>query len=163
LIDAGKAALAVYSMMGKHVDAAIDYLDENNGIPTISSEVLYKKVLYLNWFLVRVVAWSKSVNGEQSNYFMTKITAMIHEKVESKITPMFIRLEVYEKNNKLASSTLDSVQEQIVSVVQAKADAKRAEYQALNSQGIFTPGTPSSTPASTIEFKLEGEQQRQSI
>jgi hypothetical protein len=155
LIDAGKAALAVYTMMGKHVDAAIDYLDENNGIPTISSDVLYKKVLYLRWFLAKVVMWSKTENGEKSNFFMNTITTMIHEKVESKITPMINRLEAYERQHQLPLSTLETIQEQIKRIAQEKADAKRAASQAPNSQRMFTPD--SSSPASTAtESKFEG-------
>jgi hypothetical protein len=163
ITGAAAAALAVYSMMNKHVDAAIDYLDDKNGIPTITSEILYKKVLYLNWFLARVVAWSTKVNGEQTNYFMTKIVGMIHDKVESRIGPMSKRLEIYENENKLEPSTMESVSRSIAALVTAKAEAKRPS-QAFNSQRIFTPGSPtlrvSPTASSSADFKLDGDQLR---
>ncbi len=143
----------VTSKMKQYVSPAIDYLDDAEGIPHITSMKLYTKVKYLTWFLMSVVKWS----CEDQNH-----GAIFKKVVETfigvKLKPLQLRLQKFEERHKLpVRFTLETTEMELKEIVKAHGTQAAVSGSGVSLGFFATPpaATFSSAPAEEKKANLK--------
>jgi hypothetical protein len=131
----------VKRVMKQYVSPAIAYLDDDEGIPHITSMKVYTKVAYLTWFLLSVVNWS----NDHGKIFKTVVETFIGIKLK----PLELRLQKFEEKNKLpVKFSYEAVDEELKEI--AKAHGPQATVTtAPNGQTFFAPPSPTRQAANS--------------